>query len=176
MDGMATLLSGANPFNDRIGGNVHIPLVGVVPIQDMKGDNPVDTEQLQEMCAEAKHYLESFDWCKAAEPVYWGGGIGKIFSVLVFEIVGLKADVDRWLWVVVGDIPPLYIVLDDCRSPSDVLDKYMELMKQWIELARQGRTSDDLPPTGAEPTPEWAALLEKRLQFIRTNIGPLLSK
>ena len=150
--------------------------VGVDPIQDMNGDNAVDTAQLREMCAEAKEYLESFDWCEVAGPVYWGGGIGKIFSVFVFEIGSVEADVDRFLWVVVGDVPPLYFVLDDCRSPSDVLDKYIDLMEQWIVLARQGRTSDDLPPTGVEPTPEWAARLAKRLQFIRTNVGPLLKK
>jgi hypothetical protein len=176
MEGNVTFLSAAIPFNNRGGGNVDTPLLGVVPIQDMNGDNAVDTALLREMCADAKQYLESFDWCEVAGPVYWGGGIGKIFSVFVFEIASVAADVDRLLWVVVGDVPPLYFVLDDCRSPSDVLDKYMELMEQWIELARQGRTSDALLPTSVEPTPEWAASLAKRLQFIRTSVGPLLKK
>jgi hypothetical protein len=59
---------------------MEIPVVGVVPIQEMKGDDDVDTTLLRRMCIEAKQYLESFDWCKAAEAVFWGGGVGKIFQ------------------------------------------------------------------------------------------------
>jgi hypothetical protein len=105
-----------------------------------------------------------------------GRGVGKVFSILLFEIVASRVGIDKWPWVVIGDIPPIYLVLDDCKSPADVLDQYTGLMEQWIELARQGRSSDDLPPTGAEPTPEWAAELEGRLRFIRTNVVPFLLK
>jgi hypothetical protein len=58
---------------------------------------------------------------------------------------------------------------------SDVFGKYTGLMEQWIELARKGRSSDDLPPAGVEPTPERAAKLDGRLRFIRTNVGPFLN-
>jgi hypothetical protein len=155
---------------------MEIPVVGVVPIQEMSGDDEVDTTLLRAMCIEAKQYLESFDWCEAAQPVYWGGGVGKVFSIFLFEIVASKVGIDRWLWVVVGDIPHLYLVLDECKSPSDVLRAYRGLMEQWIELARQGRRSPDLPPTGVEPAPEWATELEQRLRFIRTNVAPFLLK
>ena len=155
---------------------MEIPVVGVVPIQDMNGDDEVDTTLLRGMCIEAKQYLESFDWCKTAEAVYWGGGVGKIFSIFLFEIVASRIGIDRWLWVVVGDIPHVYLVLDECKSPSDVLHLYMGLMEQWIELARQGRSSPDLPPIGVEPTPEWAMELEQRLRFIQTTVAPFLLK
>jgi len=155
---------------------MEIPVVGVVPIQEMNGDDDVDTTLLRGMCIDAKQYLESFDWCKTAEAVYWGGGVGKIFSIFLFDIVALKTGIDRWLWVVVGDIPHLYLVLDECKSPSDVLRAYMGLLEQWIKLAREGRSSPDLPPIGVEPTPERATELEQRLQFIRTNVAPFLLK
>ena len=131
---------------------MEIPVVGVVPIQEMNGDDDVDTALLRGMCIEAKQYLESFDWCTS------------------------KIGVDRWLWVVVGDVPHLYLVLDECKSPSDVLRAYTGLMEQWIKLAHEGRSSPDLPPTGVEPTPEWARELEQRLQFIRTIVAPFLLK
>jgi hypothetical protein len=155
---------------------MEVPVVGVVPIHEMSGDDGVDTALLRNMCVEAKRYLESFEWCKTAEPMYWGGGVGKIFSIFLFEIVASRIDVDQWLWVIVGDVPRVYLVLDECKSPSDVFDTYVGLMEQWIALARQGRTSDELPPTGVEPTPEWAAQLEQRLQFIRSNVAPFLLK
>jgi hypothetical protein len=155
---------------------MEIPIVGVVPIQEMKGDDDADTTLLRGMRIEAKQYLESFDWCTVAEAIYWGGGVGKIFSIFLFEIVASKIGIDRWLWVVVGDIPHLYLVLDECKSPSDVLRAYIGLMEQWIELARQGRSSPDLPPIGVEPTPERAMELEQRLRFIQTNVAPFLLK
>ncbi len=124
---------------------MEIPVVGVVPIQDMIGDDDADTALLRGMCIEAKQYLESFDWCNVAEAVYWGGGVGKVFSIFLFEIFASRIGIDRWLWVVVGDIPHVYLVLDECKSPSDVLREYLGLMEQWIKLAHQGRSSPDLP-------------------------------
>lgn len=140
----------------------------------MQGDSEAETVHLQHMCSEAKAYLESFPWCTKAQPMYYGGGVGKIFCVFLFEIVAARPNVDRWLWVVLGDIPRIYLVLDECRCPSDVLRLYVGLMEAWIELARQGKTSDDLPPIGVEPTPEWAKELEQRLRFIRTIVAPFL--
>jgi len=49
------------------------------------------------MCIKAKQYLESFDWCEAAQPVYWGGGVGKILSISLFDIVASTTGIDRWL-------------------------------------------------------------------------------
>ena len=138
----------------------------------MVGDDEADTALLRQMGVEAKTYLEGFDWCKAVGPAYWGGGVGKVFGIFLFQIEPQSADVDRWLWVIVGDIPPLYLVLDECRSPSEALDTYLELMGQWVDLARQGRISPDIPPTGVEPTLEWAEELEGRLAFIRAEIEP----
>jgi hypothetical protein len=155
---------------------MEIPIVGVVPIQEMKGDDDADTTLLRGMRIEAKQYLESFDWCTVAEAIYWGGGVGKIFSIFLFEIIASRTGIDRWLWAVVGDIPPVYLVLDECKSPSDVLRVYMGLMDQWIKLAREGRSSPDLPPAGVEPTPEWGDELEQRLRFIRTIVAPFLLK
>lgn len=155
-------------------GGMEIPVVSVVPIQEMNGDDDVDRALLRGMCSEAKQYLESFDWCESAQPVYWGGGVGKIFSIVLFEIVSSKIGIDRWLWVVVGDIPYLYLVLDECKSPSDVLRAYMGLMEQWIKLAHEGRSFPDLPPTGVLPTPEWATELEQRLRLILTNVAAFL--
>ena len=56
------------------------------------------------MSAEAKKYLEGFQWCGSAGPAYWGGGVG-VFGVFLFQIEPKASDVDRWLWVIIGDIP-----------------------------------------------------------------------
>ena len=127
------------------------------------------------MSVDAKVYLESFDWCAFIGPAYWGGGVGSVFSVFLFQIEPRAADVDRWLWVIVGDIPSLYLVLDECKSPKDAAAMYLALMGEWVELARQGRSSPDVPATGVEATPEWAEDMAGRLEFIRQNIVPSLN-
>lgn len=152
-----------------------IPVSGVVPLEQMVGDDETDTALLRQMSVDAKNYLEGFDWCNSAGPAHWGGGVGKIFSVFLFQIEPDAADVDRWVWVIVGDIPSLHLVLDECRSPKQAADMYLELLGEWAELARQGRTSPDLPPVGVEATPLRAEDLQRRLAYIRANIRPFLN-
>ena len=123
----------------------------------------------------AKDYLERFEWCKGAGLAYWGGGIGKVFSAFLFHIEPPTADIGRWLWVIVGDIPPLYLVPEERRSSEQAAEMYLALMGEWVKHARQGRTSPDVPPTGAEPTPERAEDLERLLAFIRAEILPFLN-
>jgi hypothetical protein len=114
------------------------------------GKSMADTALLHQMSVEAKKYLEGFEWCGSAAPAYWGGGVGGVFGIFLFEIEAKASDVDRWLWVIIGDIPPLYVVLDECRSPQQATEMYLKLMGEWVELARHGQTSPDLPPTGVE--------------------------
>lgn len=154
---------------------MNIPVSGVVPFEQAVGIDETDTVLLRQMGVEAKEYLESFDWCGVVGQCCWGGGVGKVFSVFLFEIEPKTADVDHWLWVIVGDIPPLHLVIDQCRSPREAADMYLALMTEWVALAREGRTSPDLPPTGVEPTPERAKDLEGRLAFIQANILPFLN-
>ncbi|HZU27981.1 MAG TPA: hypothetical protein VFA04_20795 [Bryobacteraceae bacterium] len=147
----------------------------VVPVHQMRGEDDAETKLLKDMCIEAKQYLESFHWCQSAAPRYWGGGVGKVFAIFLFEVDGRTPDIDQWLWVIVGDIPRLYLVVDQCKSPAQAFRVYMELMEAWVALARQGKTSRKLPPVGVEPTPEWADALAGRLQIIRETIAPFIN-
>lgn len=151
------------------------PARGIVPIELMIGENETDTALLREMSIDAKRYLEAFDWCNAAGPAYWGGGIGGIFGVFLFRIDAKTSDVDDWPWVIVGDIPPLHIVLDECKTPKAAAEMYVLLMRESMALAREGRTSPDVPPTGVEANPEQAEDLDRRLAFIQSNICPCIN-
>jgi hypothetical protein len=162
-------------WQSGIRGFMEIPVSGVVPVEQMAGDDETDTALLREMNVEAKNYLENFEWCKRAGPAYWGGGVGGVFSVFLFQIEPATADVDCWLWVIVGDIPSLYLVLDECGSPQRAAAMNLALMGEWVDLAKQGRTGADVPPTGAEPTPERSQDLEMRLAFIRAEVLPFLN-
>jgi hypothetical protein len=95
----------------------------------MAGEDSEDSHLLQRMAVEAENYLSSFAWCQSIESRYFGAGIGGIVGIFFFGIQSRRPDVDEWLWVVVGDLPPAYIVTDDCDTPSEALDAYIGLME-----------------------------------------------
>jgi hypothetical protein len=151
-----------------------VPVTGVIPTKRMVGDSKEDTILLREMAVRAADYLRSFPWCAAILESYFGGGVGKVFAIFLFHLVPAKAEVDEWLWVVVGDIPSAYLVTDECRSPADVFEMYDSGMSRWTELARQGLTSPGVPTINVPPTPEWAEELDGRLKMLRSVVRPYL--
>src|SRR5579863_4006108 len=105
-----------------------IPVTGVIPLERMAGDDEEDTALLREMAERAENFLKSFSWCLAIRESFFGAGIGKIIAVFLFRISPLQSDVDEWLWVVVGDVPPAYLVTDHCKTPSEAIEGYIAEM------------------------------------------------
>ena len=76
-------------------------------------------------------------------------------------------------WVIVGDIPSAYLVTDQCKTPSQAIRVYIEEMRKWIELAREGQTSHDVITANVPATPESADKLKTRLDTLEREILPL---
>jgi hypothetical protein len=144
-----------------------LPISGVVPLAEMRGENSEETELLLLAANAAKKYLEAFPWCKHVVESYFGDGIGGVVEIFCFRIAPARPSVDEWLWVIVGDIPPAYLVTDNCRTPSEALQGYIEEISKWVNLAKEGRSSNNVIPVAASPTPDNATDLEKRLCFLR---------
>jgi len=125
------------------------------------------------MAALAKQFLLSFDWCQGlASEAYLGFGVfEKICAFLVR--VRIKGRDAEWLWVIVGDVPSAYLVVDRAETPSEALEVYCELMEDWVHAVREGRNLGDVYPVKAPADEEHAAMLESRLQFIREEIIPV---
>jgi hypothetical protein len=85
----------------------------------MAGDDEEDSRLLQIMADDAQSYLRSFKRCKGIRETFFGDGYGGIVAVFLFRIERESADVDEWLWVVFGDVPPAYLVTDECKTPSE---------------------------------------------------------
>lgn len=133
---------------------------------EMAGDTPEETAFLLDLADVAKKYLTSFRWCQSITEMYFGDGIGTIIGLFLCRIVPSEKGVDEWLWVIVGDIPPAYLVTDRCKNPAEALDAYTEEMSRWIELARDGKRSNEVIPVNLPPTPESAELLRNRLELL----------
>jgi hypothetical protein len=106
----------------------------------------------------------------------WGG----IFAVFFFHIRRSRVDVDPWIWIVVGDIPPSYLPLSDCESPREVFRTYIHGMSRWVEFARKGETGApspwDVPPVDLPPTPEWAERLNQKISGLTLAVKPFFEE
>jgi hypothetical protein len=72
--------------------------------------------------------------------------------------------------VVVGDLPPAYIAVDDAPNPACALDSYIGAMEDWVDSVKAGRPVDHLIPVNIAPTAENAAKLASRLKFLDEEI------
>ena len=145
---------------------------GLIPAEQIGGEDAEETAQLKAMLHEATDYLRSFRWCPPIDQVYLGCGVGGIVAAFLFHFSKPIQGGDEWLWVVVGDLPTASLVLDEARDPASALEVYCQLMDEWGEAVLEGRSLDDVFPVRAEPTPENARSLLKRVDFIRMRLLP----
>ena len=144
----------------------------VVPINSMKGDCAEDTGMLNQLFRDAESFLKSFAWCRNLSEAYFGLGVGRIVGVFLFRIEPTDSTIDNFLWVIVGDLPPAYIVTDHSPTPRAALEAYIAEMRRWIAGIRKRALPDDVIPVNAAPTLENADRLESRLEFIEKEILP----
>ena len=126
--------------------STELPVSGVIPVDQIFGDDAENTRLLREMAFKAQNYISRFSWCLSVREAYFGDGYGKIVAVFLFRIEPSRPDVDEWLWVVVGDLPSAYLVIDECQTPSQALERYINMMSEWVKLAKKGRSSEDVVP------------------------------
>jgi hypothetical protein len=89
-----------------------------------------------------------------------------------FHIEPSREGVDEWLWVVFGDVPPAFLVIDHSKTPSQALQSYVGEMSRWVELAKQGCSSKSVIPVYIAATPANACELESRLKMLQEVIVP----
>ncbi|MEQ8767162.1 MAG: hypothetical protein RL885_24845 [Planctomycetota bacterium] len=149
-----------------------VDLKKLTPIQALPAiGDAEEAAELEALHRDAAAYLRSFHWCPELRQAYLGEGVPGIFASFLFE---LKAPIpgteDDCLWVVVGDLPSAYFVVDDAPTPRAALEVYCELMDDWIGAVREGTSLEEVYPVAAEPTEEHAAMLASRLTFLREEI------
>jgi hypothetical protein len=137
---------------------------GVIAADQMFVEDEEEQILLHKLIEEAKQFLLSHKWCLGIGEAYFGDGIGGVIGIFLLELVPVPENVDQWLWVIVGDIPSVYLVIDECPTPLEALETYISLMREWVGLAYEGKTSPDVFPVVAAATPEHAQMLDGRLK------------
>lgn len=134
------------------------------------GSATKDLQAIVGMHGEARSFLERFQWCTAILDEYLGMAYPGIVAVFLFRIAPARHDVDEWVWIIVGDLPPAYITCEDSPNPASALDAYIGAMTEWVAAASTGGFVDKLIPVNVEPSKENAERLRLRLKFIDDKI------
>ncbi|HVP13455.1 MAG TPA: hypothetical protein VMV94_19940 [Phycisphaerae bacterium] len=150
----------------------NVDLKKLTPAERIVGDDAEDTRLLREMLQSATGYMRSLEWCPPIDRIYLGCGVGGVVAVFLFHFSKPIQGTDEWLWVVEGDLPTAYLVLDQASDPVTALDLYCGLMDEWARAVLAAQPLQDVFPVEAEPTPDNAENLLKRLDFIRTRLLP----
>ncbi|MEW6745506.1 MAG: hypothetical protein AB1486_22365 [Planctomycetota bacterium] len=149
-----------------------VDLEKLTPADRIAGEDAEETALLKEMLRDATDYLLGFQWCPPIDRVYLGRGVGGVIAVFLFHFADRIGDTDEWLWVVEGDVPTAYLVVDQARDPASALEVYCQLMDDWAKAVLDGRSLADVFPVQAEPTFDNATSLIRRLDFLRRRLLP----
>jgi len=139
------------------------------PTDISAGDADLDSARV-----EARQYLEFYNWVLSIKGEYFGYGAEGIIYIFLFEIEPGRPEVNRWIWVIVGDVPPAFLPADDATTPFEVLDAYIGALEEWVEAAREGKSVAELIPVNVDATPANAEMLAGRLKFLDDRILPEL--
>lgn len=137
-------------------------------------DQLTEIEEIQailNLYNEAKDYIEAFSWCISTKNCWYDQdhGIYEKIGVFLFEIEPINDTVDDFIWVIVGDLP--YVYLDKgVTNGEEALKTYCELMQEWANSVKSGQKLDECYPVAVDPTSENADLLSSRVSFIRRNL------
>ncbi len=136
-------------------------------------DDPREAALIAKRAEEAKSYLSSFKWCKSVKKLWFAGGFAQI---AVFYVEIDSDDYDDKLWVIVGDLPPAHLVLDENPDVNEALLSYVYWMREWVATVKAGKSTKDCIPVNVKPTMEHAQMLESRLDFIEHEYVPSLGQ
>jgi hypothetical protein len=137
------------------------------------GDDSEDTAKLRELAGVAREYIQSFHWCPPIDSMYLGFGVGGIAAVFLFKFAQKISEIDDSLWVVVGDLPSAYLVVEEDDDPAQALERYCDIMDDWVSAVRGSGDLADVYPIPVEATVEHADMLCSRIGFLRTELVPL---
>ncbi|MEZ2338932.1 hypothetical protein AB6735_25015 [Mucilaginibacter sp. RCC_168] len=127
-------------------------------------------QELDVMHREAENYLRGFKWCKEIKNSFLYTNLGGVLCIFLFEIINTQSSEDNFLWVMVGDFPPMYLDVYGPKKTKHVVEDYINLAQDWIDQVKKGIPVIDCYPFNAEPTLELAERLEKRVLFMKNEL------
>ena len=137
-------------------------------------DRLTEIEEIQAILGlyyDAKNFIEDFDWCVSTKKCWYDKdfGIYEKIGVFLFEIEPLNDNVDDFIWVIVGDLPSVYLD-KSITTGQEAVEQYCELMQEWADNVKRGESLAECYPVPVDPTIENSELLSSRVAFVRREL------
>lgn len=110
-----------------------------------------------------REYLVAKPWVVRVTDILVGKIIGDRAGAFLYEIAPTSKKVDRLHWVICGDVPSAYLVLDKAKNPDEAIEQYCFQVRKWIEGVRAGQLLPNTMPIEWPQTIESAERLSKML-------------
>jgi hypothetical protein len=127
------------------------------------------TEVIQ-VYKKASLYLKSFDWCKKIENAVLYTNLGSKLCLFLFKIDNRASAENHYLWVIAGDLPSMYLNVQNGDTTREILTSYVELAEDWIQHVKNQESLIDCYPFDADSTEEMADLLKRRVNILKNSV------
>jgi hypothetical protein len=128
--------------------------------------------EVKKMQKEADEYLLAFKWCISIVESSLYLNLGEKLCIFLYEINTTSSNGDKFFWVIVGDLPSMYLDVYGAKTTIQVLEDYVSLSRDWISNVESELSVEDCYPFDASPTKEMANMLKSRLSLIERSIIP----
>jgi hypothetical protein len=129
----------------------------------------IENPEVQDLAQRAIAFVRGFRWCLDVSACSLAFAVAGVLGIFRVELVPGEG-ADPTVWVIVGDLPPAYLWFDTDDTWQDALRGYVEEMRRWTEAAATGGDVSELIPVNVPPTPEYAAMLSGRLDFLERHL------
>jgi hypothetical protein len=138
----------------------------MLDLSTMRPIEQLESPAVLKLADEAQRFLTQQRWCKNITAGHLAWALTPPVAVFYFRVIPVRPEIDSELWVIVGDLPPAYIVCDNATNWQEALDAYGVEMQKWVDAVRAGNSVDNLIPVNVPRTNEYADMLESRIKFI----------
>jgi len=148
-----------------------ITTASMLPADELSAEDAEEARLLRDRAREARSFMGQFRWCRSIRGLWFAGGFSHV-AVFLCELENSASPSDDQLWIVVGDLPPAYLVRDGSPDVKAALLSYVSEMRLWVDAAMRGGSVEACIPVNVAATPGNARLLQSRLDFIERECVP----
>jgi hypothetical protein len=94
--------------------------------------------EVKALAEDARKFLANQSWCRSVDAVYLGWAIAGVVGVFLARHTPVRPGIDSALWIVVGDLPPAYLVHNGNPTWLEALQAYVAEMERWVSAVRSG--------------------------------------
>jgi hypothetical protein len=132
--------------------------------------------EVASLAEESKKYLIRQEWCRGIRNGWLFTNLGKVLCIFLFEVENEQRPEDNLLWIIVGDLPPMYLDTSSVSDNTEAVEVYIQLVIDWIDHLESGEPLDDCFPLEAEQSAESIQMLKGRMTLLQYTILPEIEK